>query len=606
MKTHLVTRNPLLAVVCLGVLALVAGCSTDSPSEPTQQPAPPGGGGGGGTNNFTISVVADPATLPAGSDDASTITIQVRRRDNGQPPADGTTVVISTSLGDLGSLGSGITSGVLSLVNGNAQTLLFPGVVAGTAVVQARLEGSIGQANVRIEGEATFFISFVQPSQGTPNGGDVVTIQGGGFAEPVRVTFDGVAAQVLSVTPTSIRVVTPASTETVPAGTTRPVNVVVTIHLNEDNQQLDQLTSGFIYTPGGTTSQPTVNSVTPASGVNEGGTRVTITGSGFQPPVQVLFGLGLTPGTFSGVEATVESASTTQIVVRTPSATGFGQGNQNQLVNILVRNLSSGFTTISQGAFRYGAGVVITSVSPDQVVFDSQATVTIFGQGFESPVTVNLAGIQAQVLNVSGSEIRVRAPIPVVTGCSDVTGPVQVINVNSGASDTTNGGEGPPIADFRYRVPSLVVTGVSPPSATGASGGSVNVTVSGSGFEAPVRVLFGDAAASVISVNAAGTQIAVSTVIPDFEEEACNDNGDAQEGMRFVRTAVDVTVSNLLTECENTATGAFTFIPADQSCRGDVAPAVPQCSDGFDNDSDTFIDALDPQCTGPNDPSESS
>ncbi len=606
MKTHRVNRNPLLAAVCLGLVALLAGCSTDSPSEPTQQPAPPGGGGGGGGNNFSISVAADPATLPAGTEEPATITVQVRRSDNGQAPANGTTIVVTTSLGELGSLGSGVTSRVLSLVNGNAQILLFPGQVPGTAVVQARLEGSVGQANVRVETAATFFVSFVRPNQGTPNGGDVVTIEGGGFTEPVRVTFDGVAAQILEINPNRIRVVTPPSTVAVPSGTTRPVNVGVTVNLNEDDEDSDTLQSGFIYSPGGSVSQPTVLSVSPASGVNEGGTRVTITGLGFAPPVQVLFGQGNTAATFSGVEATIESASQSQIVVRTPSATGFGQDNQNQLVNILVRNLQNGFTTVSQSAFRYGATIRITSVSPGQVVFDSQDTVTIFGQGFESPVTVNVAGIQATVLNVSGSEIRVRAPIPVISNCAGVSGPIQVINVNSGASDTTSSPPDPVIADFLFSIPSPIVTSVSPSS--GSGNGGTSVTISGTGFDAPVRVVFGDAAGSGGAVNGSGTSISgvLTPSFSDFASEPCDDSpGDGQQGTRLRRETVDVTVTNLLTGCDDTLTGGFTFIPPNESCVGDDAPVVAQCNDGFDNDSDGFIDALDPQCTGPTDPSES-
>lgn len=39
---------------------------------------------------------------------------------------------------------------------------------------------------------------------------------------------------------------------------------------------------------------------------------------------------------------------------------------------------------------------------------------------------------------------------------------------------------------------------------------------------------------------------------------------------------------------------------------GAEAPVISQGSDGFENDSDSFTAALDPQCTGPTDPSESS
>lgn len=605
MKTHQGIRRLLAVAVSLGLIGLMAGCSTDSPSEPAQNPPPPGGGTPGATP-FTITVTASPVSLALGTTDPSTVTVDVRRTDNGQFPANGTTLVLSTSLGELGSLGSGVRSLALQLINGRAQTQFFAGTSQGTAVLSARLENSIGQATVAIQAAATFFVSFVSPNSGSPLGGETVSVQGGGFEEPVRVTFAGIAAQILSVESGRIRCIVPASTVQVPVGSTRPINVEVTVNLNETTEASDSLTSGYVYTPGGTVNQPQVLSVSPTTGTNSGGTRVTIAGIGFQSPVQVLFGLGDTPSAFTGVEATVESVSPTQIVVRSPAATGFGQANQNQQVAIVVRNLDTGFVTLFASAFRYGAGIVITSVSPDQIGFDSQETVTIFGQGFQAPVTVNLAGIQAAVLSVNGSEIRVRAPIPAIADCEDVLGPIQVINVNSGASDTTSGGDGPNIADFRYRVVAPTVTGVSPSSFVGSGGNTV--TVSGVGFDDPVRVVFGTAAGSVIGVNGSGTQITVTTPTATFTEVACNDNGDGQQGSRFQPLTVNVTEVNLLTQCDSTLVGGYTYIPADQTCRGDVEPTpppIPQCSDTFDNDSDGFTDALDPQCTGPTDNSES-
>jgi hypothetical protein len=60
--------------------------------------------------------------------------------------------------------------------------------------------------------------------------------------------------------------------------------------------------------------------------------------------------------------------------------------------------------------------------------------------------------------------------------------------------------------------------------------------------------------------------------------------------------------------CIATLTNAFTLTPQNTTCTGDTStpppPPVTQCTDGFDNDGDTFIDAADPQCTGPSDNSE--
>jgi hypothetical protein len=92
---------------------------------------------------------------------------------------------------------------------------------------------------------------------------------------------------------------------------------------------------------------------------------------------------------------------------------------------------------------------------------------------------------------------------------------------------------------------------------------------------------------------------------------ACDDNGDGQQGERFVPTSVDVTVTNLGTGCDDTFEGGFTYNPTDTTCRGDAAPVQAQCSDGVDNDGDTFFDHSsvnpinpDPECSSATDNDE--
>lgn len=596
----------LAGVAFAGLLAVA--CSTDSPSEPQQNPNP--GPGTPPSGQFSISITADPGvlTLLPGSPTTSLITVQVRRSDGSVPP-NNTTVQLSATDGTLGGpSGVGASSVAIGLLNGTASITYHRSAAAeaGTVQLQGVLQGSVGTARIEIRAAETFVVTSVSPSSGVPAGGDNVQVFGTGFIQPVIVRFGGVPAVVQSVTPTSIRVRTPTPLTPVPVGQTRTVGVEVVNAAGTATQSTSSLDNAFTYVAGGGVNpQPVIFSVTPASGVNEGGTRVTINGDGFQSPVQVFFGQGTSAANFNGIEATVESVSSTQIVVRTPAATGFGQANQNALVNILIINTGNGFSTVRTAAYRYGTSVIITAFTPQQIVFDSQATITISGQGFESPVQVFIAGIEATPTNVTGSQVIVRAPVPVITNCNSVSGAIQVINRNSGASDTTNGGDGPAIPAFVFLVPEPVVTGVSPSSGTG--NGGTNVTISGVGFDAPVQVTFGDAAASVINVNPGGTAItALTPSFNQFEEEACDDNGDGTEGSRFVRTSVDVTVTNLLTDCDNTLTGGYTYVPSDTSCRGDQGePPATQCTDGFDNDGDTLIDAADPQCTGPTDNSES-
>jgi hypothetical protein len=185
-----------------------------------------------------------------------------------------------------------------------------------------------------------------------------------------------------------------------------------------------------------------------------------------------------------------------------------------------------------------------------------------------------------------------------IRSCADQSGPTRVTLIESGDSD-----EGP---TFTYRVARPLITGVSPTS--GPEAGNTQVTISGGGFEAPVQVRFGEQTANVTSTasNAIGARTPPFAIT--FNTQACDDSpGDGQQGERFVPTAVSVSVQNLTTTCIATATDAFVVNPSDTSCRNHEAPEEPdpvQCEDGFDNDADTFIDELDPQCTGPGDDDE--
>lgn len=551
-----------LGLVLAGAFLALAGCTSDSPTEPGQappaNPVPPPQ-----TVSFNVSVTASPPQLAIGTNSSSTVTVRVRRADNGQPPADGTEVTLSTTLGEFGAIGTNQQTVILQLVNGEARAVLFPGTSAGTATLRAQFSGFTGAANVQIGAATTFFVSSVDPSVGNPAGGQEVTILGGGFDPPVRVTFNGTAAVVRSVSPNRIVVVVPSATAAgvnVPVGTTVPVSVAVTINVNETGTLTDTLQNGFIYSLGNTT-QPQVFSVTPTLGSNDGGTTVTINGQGFESPVQVFL-----ERNGVGVEASVQSVSPTRITIVTPAANGFGQDLRNQTVDIRVRNLNTGFETLRQGAFRFGSPVLITSFAPGQAPYNVPTTVTIFGQGFDSPVAVSLAGVAASVISTTGTEIVVRSPVVAISSCEDVEDPVSVTNIETGDSDTS-------ASNFIFQVPRPVITNLNPSS--GPEAGGTTITIFGQGFESPLRVNFGDQAASVVSSTSTSITVRTPRFTGTFPTEACDDNGDGTQGTRNRPTSVDVKVTNLTSTCNDTFTRAFTYTPADGSCRNDNAPPPP-------------------------------
>jgi hypothetical protein len=349
----------------------------------------------------------------------------------------------------------------------------------------------------------------------------------------------------------------------------------VTINVNEPNQLTDSLINGFTYALGGGTLQPQVFSISPASGSNDGGTRVTIVGDGFEQPVQVLFGRGAAASNFNGVEATVESVTRNRIVAITPAARGFGQNNVDQLVDILVRNQNTGFSTVATGFYKYGSQILITAMGPGSGPYTGGTRVTIFGQGFDEPVAVSLGGVGQQVLSVTGTEIVfLTVGVPVTTcpasGVISVSG-VSVTNIETGQTATAALG-------FNYVVPLPQIFGISPNS------GSVGTqaVISGRNFAPNVQVIFGDpSTGSAATIRGGATSSSIPITVPTpppsfvFRTEPCDANGDGVQGTRNLETPISVTVRNLDgTSCLVTLTNAFTIVPPT-TCNEPAATPTP-------------------------------
>lgn len=267
-------KNSWLA--CLAAVALLSslGCSADSPTAPDQVATDPPSVG---ANNWQISLNVSPNQLEAGSDVPGTVNVSVESRMDGSKPANGTTLTLSTSLGDFGAQDSGVKSIGVELFKGQASALLFPGSIAATGTVTARLEGSQKRDDFQVVGAVTAFISSISPSSGSESGGTRVTIQGVGFIEPLRVVFENGSGSsappgddnsngttsssnsaygtVTSVTDTTIQVTTPGlpgSLDTQPCGNGGveylPTAVNVKIEFAGDSGGAD-LPDGFTYTP---------------------------------------------------------------------------------------------------------------------------------------------------------------------------------------------------------------------------------------------------------------------------------------------------------------------------------------------------------------------
>lgn len=532
-------------VFALLALVLVFGaCKGESPTAP-----PPVSGPGGPSTpptNATVTLaVSNPNPL---TDSATTITATVTI--NNQPAPAGTAVEFSTTLGRFEDSG---TQGTVRTTNAQGQaSVSLTSSTAGTATVTAVVNNVVQRTTVTFGPRSqpppppsAVTITGISPTSGPVEGGTTVTITGTNFANPVRVFFDvgnGVLREgfVTAVSPTRIDVVTPRVD--VASGQTLSAPVVVFVRQGTPEEQRATSPAPFVFRRAQLT--PSLVSVSPSSGPLEGGTRVTLYGDGFEPFVQVFFG---------NAEAQIVNVKFSEIVVITPNARDTTNDTTPVVgqVSIRVVNVNSRTEGTLANGFRYTPNMQIVAVGPTEGPFTGGTRIRIDGTGFDDPVAVTVAGVAAQVISVSGTQIVAVTSGISVEGCSDETGPISVTNINTGLSATAGD------VRFTYRVPQPIIVSVSNPTVLG---GTITIRVFGA-FGFP-RLRLGDTALNILTetLNADGstTFTAVVPTTLELETEACagTQGIEAQQP-----TAFDVTYESATTGCTDTANRAATILP---------------------------------------------
>jgi hypothetical protein len=224
-------------------------------------------------------------------------------------------------------------------------------------------------------------LTSIAPTQGPEAGGTAVHVTGTGFQptgwSSTVVDFGASGAGVSDVTDTSLTATSPAGTGT--------QNVSVTTVLQGGAQQTAVTTLPFAYVPA-----PTVTSVAPTSGPVTGGNDVTVTGTGFQPGAEVLFGPsdGTTPLSADTPGTPVSVLSATSILVAAPPGIVGA-------TNVVVINPDTQFGVLTSGAaghYSYtGTAPSISMVSPASGSSLGGTSVTISGAGFLPSAHVDFA-----------------------------------------------------------------------------------------------------------------------------------------------------------------------------------------------------------------------
>ncbi len=343
------------------------------------------------------------------------------------------------------------------------------GEVYGSCPIPGVRESIEPHGNVRLQAPEPRLLAL-DPATGTSFGGNEVVLMGGGFAAelagPPLVLFDGSPASSVSVlADDTLTCVTPPGLP----GETVSIRVI-----NRNGQVV--LDDGYAYR-----RLPTLTGATPARGLASGGTRVTLSGSGFEIT---------TPGpsvvTFGGVPAKavqVLDDATLQCTIppHAPGLVGVALSNENGAAQLGT-------------PFLYDPVIDVLSVSPANGSALGGTRVQINGSAFAtgSALPEVFFGSARATAVARTSDTRLECTTP--TGPSGAAVDVRVSAVNG--TDTLVGG-------FRYFA-APKVTALDPASGSGAGG--TLVTLTGSNFTknsaGSNRVTFGGLVASgVVTVS---------------------------------------------------------------------------------------------------------
>ena len=350
----------------------------------------------------------------------------------------------------------GGTSDTCTFVNASS---LICNIPAGTAGPQdVTITNPDGQS-ATLTGAYTYIIaptvSSVNPSVISSTGTTSIIVNGSGFLNGtgIDVTLDPggtpVVCAITNVTATAI-------TCNAPAHATGLVDVRVT---NGDGDNQQTTATGLL----NYVASPTIGVISPATGIEGGGTVVNITGTGFDnPPTPTV--------TVGGVACTTLTInSSTDLDCTTPAGTGSA--------DIVITTYGTLGVT-STGGFTYDPPPTVTSVSPIIGAKGGGTVITITGGNFVSaPTSITVGGVACGTITFTDA-----ATVGCTTGLSATAGTAQNIVVTNPDGQIGTGN-----TLFTYLEPPTI----SSVTAGGKASGSETVTINGTDFQTTATVAIG-------------------------------------------------------------------------------------------------------------------
>jgi Tfp pilus assembly major pilin PilA len=368
----------------------------------------------------------------------------------------------------------GVQAANVVLVNVNTLTATVPAYVSGSLVKDVIINNGSGSATLNNAYTYTAnapTLTQVTPNTGSITGGSIITLSGTGFTPSTTISVGGVNATSISITSTS------SLTAVVPPYAGGALLVDVTVNNEVSNASL---ANSFTYQ----SISPTISNVTPAIGTINGGTSLTITGSGFVP------GTTVTIGGIAVTSTTITYAST--LLVVTPA---YISGSLTK--DIIVTNDSG--SVILAGGFTYTSNApVLDTVSPDSGSTLGGTLIHLSGSGFTPGTSVEVGGVSATNVQVISSSQLTAITAAHAVGMVDVA-----VDNGVGTAHLTNA--------YEYLSGAPTLTSISPSS--GSVAGGITVTLSGTNLQGITAVTIGGVAATGVSVV---NNTSVTAVVPAY------------------------------------------------------------------------------------------
>ena len=385
----------------------------------------------------------------------------------------GTVVTISGSgFADGDTVDFGQTSASeMHVVNANTITATSP---PGSGTVDVTVSAAGVSSNTSAADQFSYApspaVTSISPAVGGVSGGSTISINGSGFDNTSTVTVGGVAAtNVVLTSATQISATVPSA-----AGpSTDDVVVTTTTGGPSTISPADE----FIYA-----KVPTVANVVAKGGPTNGGTAITV------------YGTGLVPGATVSVGG--QPANHVTVYAGDAALSAITPGQAPGTYDIIVTTPVGSSNATSADQFTYEASPSLTAITPAGGPLAGGTSVSISGANFYADSTVTFGSTPASSVTVNSStSITAVSPATTSAGTVDVT-----VKDFGGATVQA------PSDNYSYGSPQ--VTAVTP--GDGGTGGGQWLTIYGSNFTPDATVSFGGTAAPSVTVYS-GTELAVQT-----------------------------------------------------------------------------------------------